>query len=86
MVSSSAVTREALETFVIDALAAQGAARERIGPDVSFDELGLDSLNVTDMGLSVKTEFGIDVRPGDLEDAENLRAALAVIYQKAGLG
>ncbi|TVT61158.1 acyl carrier protein [Amycolatopsis rhizosphaerae] len=83
--SRSTLTRGVLEEFVIDALVAQGATREQITPDVSFDEIGLDSLSVTDMGLSVKNEFGIALAPGDLEDVENLRAALAVIFAKAGL-
>jgi acyl carrier protein len=81
----TAVTRERIEQFVADKLADLGAERSSISPDALFDDLGMDSLDVTDIGTSVKRELGIEVNPRDFEDVRQVKDALAVVYEKAGL-
>ncbi|MBE3008773.1 acyl carrier protein [Microbispora sp. NEAU-D428] len=79
------LTRETIDQFVFDAMTKLGVEPSEITVDASFDDLGLDSLDVTELGQSVKREYGVDLSPRDLEDALLVREALAVIYAKAGL-
>jgi acyl carrier protein len=83
--SSTAVSRELLAQFVVDMLAQIGVKRAEIVPDALFDDLGVDSLDVTELGAKVKREFEIDLVPRDFEDALRVEDALAVIYAKAGV-
>ncbi|MFC9326837.1 acyl carrier protein [Kitasatospora sp. NPDC057015] len=83
--TGSTLTREAVEKFVVDTLEELGAERSEIVPSASFEDLGVDSLDVTDLGASVKREFAIELRARDFEEALLVQDALAVIYAKAGL-
>jgi acyl carrier protein len=83
--SSTVVSRERLAQFVVDTLAQLGVQRAEIVPEALFDDLGVDSLDVTELGAKVKREFEIDLVPRDFEDALRVADALAVIYAKAGL-
>ncbi|GAA3167762.1 MULTISPECIES: acyl carrier protein [Streptomyces] len=77
--------KESVNAFVLDVLEKLGIDREQITPDASFDDLGVDSLHVTELGQAVNREFGIEVHAADLEEAQSLREALNAIYAKAGL-
>ncbi len=83
--SGSTPTRDGIEEFVIAALVKLDVPREDISLDAPFDDIGVDSLQVTEVGQLVKREFGIDVSARDLDEAEALREVLAVIYAKAGV-
>ncbi|MFD9813424.1 acyl carrier protein [Streptomyces sp. NPDC059080] len=78
-------TKEAVEGFVVDVLEKLGIDREQITLDASFDDLGVDSLHVTELGQAVNREFDIHVHAADLEETQSLREALNAIYGKAGL-
>ncbi|TSB31834.1 acyl carrier protein [Streptomyces sp. NBC_01525] len=79
------LTKKAVEGFVVDVLEKLGIDREQITLDASFDDLGVDSLHVTELGQAVNREFDIQVHAADLEDTQSLREALGAIYVKAGL-
>lgn len=81
----SDISHETVEEFVVATLAALGAPAADIVPDAAFEDLGLDSLDVTDLGTRAENEFGLDLAPRDFEEAEHVRDALAVIWAKAGL-
>ncbi|MEU3711223.1 acyl carrier protein [Streptomyces catenulae] len=78
-------TKESVEGFVLDVLEKLGIERDQITLDASFDDLGVDSLHVTELGQAVNREFGIEVHAADLEESQSLRQALNAIYAKAGL-
>lgn len=52
--------------------------REKIRPEVSFDELGLDSLSQVELALSLKKEFGVDVSDDDLSEMLTVADVVAV--------
>jgi acyl carrier protein len=85
VMTRSALTRDAVEQFVFTTLKEFGADPEAITLDESFDDLGMDSLDVTELGRSVKRDLGIEVTPRDLDDVLSVGQALTVIYAKAGL-
>jgi len=80
-----ALTRGAIEEFVIDTMVKLGIDRGSISLDVSFDDLGVDSLHVTELGQAVDRELGVPVRATDLEETRSLREALDLICAKASL-
>ncbi|MEV0280502.1 phosphopantetheine-binding protein [Streptomyces sp. NPDC050610] len=79
------LTKEAVEGFVVDVLEKLGIDREQVTLEASFDDLGVDSLHVTELGQAVNREFDIEVHAADLEETQNLKEALSAIYAKAGL-
>jgi acyl carrier protein len=83
--ATSAVTREVIEQFVVDALVEFGADRTAISPEATFNDLEIDSLDMVELGQSVKREFGIELKPKDFEEVAGVRDALSIIYAKAGL-
>ncbi|MGK4585106.1 acyl carrier protein [Kitasatospora sp. HPMI-4] len=83
--TSPSPSKETIEEFVVGTLVKLGLDRAELTLDASFDDLGVDSLHVTELGQAVDRELGIRVRAADLEETRSLREALAVIFAKAEL-
>ncbi|KAF2776481.1 acyl carrier protein [Streptomyces sp. OM5714] len=83
--ASPALTRESVEQFVLAELVRLGAEESEIGSGVALEDLGLDSLDMTELGTAVKRQLGVEVRPRDFEDVVVVQDALDVIHGRAGL-
>lgn len=68
---------ETLASIIADKIDADAA---EIKPETTFEELGIDSLDITDIAMSVEDAFGIEVEvSGELKsvgDLVNLVASL----------
>jgi acyl carrier protein len=84
-VSSSIVTRESIDAFVVDSIAEFGADRELITPAATFDDLEIDSLDLVELIQAVKKEFGIQLRPREFDETRTVAGALDIIYRAAGI-
>ena len=54
--------REFINTELVDL----GVEQEAISPDVKFDELDIDSLDVADLMTSIKRDYGVEIPRRDL--------------------
>lgn len=84
-VNVSATSRESITEFVLEQVEAVGAVPEEMSLTATFDDLGLDSLDVVEISQRVKKELGIPVGPKDFAEAETLSDAVAVICHRAGI-
>ncbi|MET9504254.1 acyl carrier protein [Streptomyces sp. NPDC006259] len=83
--ASPALTREFVEQFVFTELVRLGAEESEVETRAAFEDLGLDSLDMTELGTAVKRQLGVEVRPRDFEDVVVVQDALDVIHGRAGL-
>ncbi len=54
-----------------------GARHDAILPDVTFDQLGADSLDVFEIGLVLETEFGIEIPDDEIKQWRTVTNVLA---------
>lgn len=80
---SRVIDRASIEEFVISQIVAIGVESDSISLDVTFDDLGLDSLDLVELGQSVKKNLGIKIEPKDFVDATTISDVLAVIHKRA---
>jgi acyl carrier protein len=64
---SSTITRDRVEEVVTDALVKFGTERELIGPEVTFESLDIDSLDLFELGQVIEEEFSIELRGNDVK-------------------
>jgi acyl carrier protein len=64
---SSTITRDRVEEVVTDALVKFGTERELINPEVTFESLDIDSLDLFELGQIVEEEFSIQLRGNDVK-------------------
>ncbi|WP_406327071.1 acyl carrier protein [Streptomyces sp. NBC_00203] len=83
--TTTTATRESLTAFVLESLADFGADPDAITLDAAFDDLEIDSLDLVELGQSVKKRFGVHVRPKDMDDVKTVGEALDVMFATAGL-
>jgi acyl carrier protein len=83
---SVALDRNAIDKLVTDTLVDFGVDRSQITADATFDDLEVDSLDIVELRQAVKREFAIDIRATEFDTIETIGQALALIYQRAGLG
>ena len=83
---SADLDRNAIDKLVTDTLVDFGVDRSQITADAKFDDLEVDSLDIVELRQAVKREFAIDIRAAEFDTIETIGQALALIYQRAGLG
>ena len=80
--ATETVTREqVLETFTKE-LAGFEVTADQVGEDVSFDSLGLDSLDIVELSVRVEDVYGVDIEEDDLEDVWTIGNAIDVVLKK----
>jgi acyl carrier protein len=55
---------------------------DRITTDVTLQDLGLDSLDVVELAMVVKAEWGAQVTDDDLNDAKQIGAIVTLIESR----
>jgi acyl carrier protein len=63
----STITKDRVEEVVTDALVKFGTERELIGPEVTFESLDIDSLDLFELGQIIEEEFSIELRGNDVK-------------------
>ena len=59
---------------------------EEIGEDVSFSDLGADSLDVVELVMGLEEEFDVEIPDEDAEKIATVQDAVTYIDKKAGQG
>ncbi len=66
MASQTSVTPETVQNFLRSELVDLGVEEDQITADTRFDGLDIDSLDVADLMVSVKTQFGVVIPRAEL--------------------
>lgn len=74
--------QELLSTFETTLTDEFGVPADEYGPDVEFEAMGLDSLDLVELTLVVEDETGVHIEDEELEDVVTPRDAAAVVIEK----
>jgi acyl carrier protein len=66
--------REQLKSFEVDPA--------DVKPDVSYDSLGLDSLDMVELSVRIEDAYGIDIEEDDLKDVWTIDNAIDIVLAK----
>lgn len=80
---STTVTSEQVEKVVNESLVSFGADAEAIGPDVTFERIDVDSLDLAELAQIVEEEFGVVLTGNDVKDVKTVGDLVALIVSRA---
>ena len=78
------VTPEAVETTVRDALAQFGPEPEEITPDATFEQLDVDSLDLSELSQIIEDEYGVKLKGEDVGKIKTVGDAVDLVVSRAG--
>ena len=77
--TDTTITREAIEKPIFEALAEFGAEEDAIGPQATWEELDVDSLDLVELAQIVEDEYGVELREADMEKMKTVDDAVATV-------
>lgn len=84
MTEKTAVTREHVLETIRTELKNFEVEPESVRPEVSYDALGLDSLDLVELSVRIEDAYGIDIEEEDLKDVATIDDAIDVVFRKLG--
>ena len=81
---ATAVTPEAVEKTVRDALTQFGPEPEQITREATFEELDVDSLDLAELSQIVEDEYGVQLKGDDVANLKTVGDAIDLIVARAG--
>jgi acyl carrier protein len=79
----STVTEQEIEQVVIESLKEFGIDQSEISPVASFEDLGVDSLDLAELAQVIEERFGIELKGSDVAEVRNVRDAVRLISERA---
>lgn len=71
---------EKVKKIIVDQL---GVSADQVTPDAAFvDDLGADSLDLTELIMAMEEEFGVEIEDEDAQKMTKVKDALAYIQSK----
>ncbi|EHR38341.1 acyl carrier protein [Facklamia languida] len=74
-------TFETVQKLIVDKF---GVTKEDVTPQMTFDDLGADSLDVVEFVMEVEDQFGIEFEDDRIESLNNIQDAVAYIDELKG--
>ena len=84
MTEKTAVSREHVLETIREQLKSFEVKPEDVSPDVSYDSLGLDSLDLVELSVRIEDVYGVDIEEDDLKDVWKIDDAIDVVMKKLG--
>ena len=73
---------EKVKEIVVDQLGVDAA---EVNPDAKFvDDLGADSLDLTELIMAMEEEFGVEISDEDAQQIQKVQDAISFIEKKKG--
>jgi acyl carrier protein len=82
--SSTPVTREAVQQRVFAALEEFGADADEITLEATFEDLDVDSLDLVELGQIVQEDYGVEIKGEDMPKLKTVGDAVDLIATRAG--
>lgn len=80
---STAVTTEAVEKVVTDAIAQFGADPAEITTESTFEQLDVDSLDLAELAQIIEDEFGVELKGDDVAKIKTVGDAVEMVVSRA---
>lgn len=84
MAEQTAVSREHVLETIREQLKSFEVDPGDVKPDVSYDSLGLDSLDLVELSVRIEDAYGIDIEEEDLKEVWTIDNAIDVVMAKLG--
>ena len=78
------VTADAVEKTILDALPQFGVDETDISRDSTFEDLDIDSLDLTELSQIIEDEYGVTIKGDDARKIKTVGDAIDVVVSKAG--
>ncbi len=79
---ADATTREQVTERVTDAIVGFGPSREQVAPEVTWGQLGLDSLHLVELAEIASEEYGVELKGEDFEELNTVGDAIDLIFSR----
>ena len=79
----TAVTPEAVEDKVVEAIASFGPDPELVKREATFESLDIDSLDIVELAQIIEEEFGIALKGDDVKDIKTVGEAIDLVVSRA---
>jgi acyl carrier protein len=81
--STTNITPEAVEKTIIDALPQFGVDASEISREATFEELDVDSLDLTEISQIIEEEYGVVLKGDDVKDIRTVGDAIDLVVSRA---
>ena len=81
---ATAVTPEAVEKVVFEALPQFGAEPSEITREATFEDLDVDSLDLAELSQIIEDEFGVQLKGDDIAKIKTVGDAVDMVVSRAG--
>jgi acyl carrier protein len=82
MTEKTAVSREHVLETIREQLKSFEVNPDDVRADVTYDSLGLDSLDLVELSVRIEDVYGIDIEEDDLKDVWKIDDAIDVVMKK----
>jgi acyl carrier protein len=79
----TAVTPEAVEKTVKDALVQCGPEADQITRDATFEDLDIDSLDLAELSQIIEDEYGVQLKGDDVAKIKTVGDAVDLVVSRA---
>lgn len=77
------ITPEAVEKTIIDALPQFGVEASDISRDSTFEELDVDSLDLTEIAQIIDEEYGVELKGDDAKNIKTVGDVVELVVSRA---
>ena len=78
------VTADAVEKTILEALPQFGVDEADISRDSTFEDLDIDSLDLTELSQIIEEEYGVTIKGEDARKIKTVGDAVDMVVSKAG--
>jgi len=82
--STTTVTPEAVEKTITEALPQFGVEESEISRDATFEDLDVDSLDVTELAQIIDEQYGVQLKGEDAKEIKTVGDLIDKVVAKAG--
>jgi acyl carrier protein len=78
------VTPEAVEKTITDALPQFGVEESEVSRDSTFEDLDIDSLDLTELSQIIEEEYGVTIKGDDARNIKTVGDVVDLVVSRAG--
>jgi acyl carrier protein len=78
------ITPEAVEKTIVDALPQFGVEASDVSRDSTFEDLDVDSLDLTEISQIIEEEYGVTIKGEDARNIKTIGDAVDMVVNKGG--
>jgi acyl carrier protein len=78
------ITPEAVEKTITDALPEFGVEASDVSRDSTFEDLDVDSLDLTEISQIIEEEYGVTIKGEDARNIKTIGDAVDMVVSRAG--